>query len=78
MTKIANNEFHKLVRITGMTKRRFSELTGLKGTSIDKYLQDPTMLRLKHLQLLADAEEFKRQELGDVELLNMIKQDDKL
>ena len=30
------------------------------------------MLRLKHLQLLADADEFKEQEVGDVELLNMI------
>ena len=36
MTKIANNEFEKFVRITGMTKRRFSEVTGLKGTSVTK------------------------------------------
>ena len=72
MTKIANNEFEKFVRITGMTKRRFSEVTGLKGTSVTKYLENPTMLRLKHLQLLADADEFKEHEVGDVELLNMI------
>jgi len=70
--KIATNEFEKFVRITGMTKRRFSEVTGLKGSSVDKYLNDPTMLRLKHLQLLAEADEFKNQEVGDVELLNMI------
>tara|TARA_Y100000033_G_C2734097_1_gene104965 strand:+ start:386 stop:616 length:231 start_codon:yes stop_codon:yes gene_type:complete len=72
MKKIARNEFEKFVRITGMTKRRFSEVTGLKGTSVNKYLENPTMLRLKHLQLLADADEFKQQEVGDVELLNMI------
>ena len=72
MTKIANNEFEKFVRITGMTKRRFSEVTGLKGTSVNKYLENPTMLRLKHLQLLAEADEFKEQMVGDVELLNMI------
>jgi hypothetical protein len=72
MKKIARNEFEKFVRITGMTKRRFSEVTGLKGTSVNKYLENPTMLRLKHLQLLADADEFKEQEVGDVELLNMI------
>tara|TARA_R100001460_G_scaffold37640_2_gene72042 strand:+ start:6196 stop:6426 length:231 start_codon:yes stop_codon:yes gene_type:complete len=72
MKKIAKNEFEKFVRITGMTKRRFSEVTGLKGTSVTKYLENPTMLRLRHLQLLADADEFKQQEVGDVELLNMI------
>lgn len=74
--KIAKNEFEKFVRITGMTKRRFSEVTGLKGSSVDKYLNDPTMLRLKHIQLLAEAEEFKKQEVGDVELLNMINYDE--
>lgn len=72
MKKIAKNEFEKFVRVTGMTKRRFSEVTGLQGTSVTKYLENPTMLRLKHLQLLADADEFKNQDIGDVELLNMI------
>lgn len=72
MTKIANNEFEKFVRITGMTKRRFSEVTGLRGTSVNKYIENPTMLRLKHLQLLAKTDEFKDHEVGDVELLNMI------
>jgi hypothetical protein len=73
MTKIANNEFEKFIRITGMTKRRFSEVTGLQGTSVNKYIENPTMLRLKHLQLLAESKEIKEQEVGDVELLNMIK-----
>ena len=72
MKKIAKNEFEKFVRVTGMTKRRFREVTGLQGTSVTKYLENPTMLRLKHLQLLADADEFKNQDIGDVELLNMI------
>jgi len=77
MSKIAKNEFERFIRITGMTKRRFSEITGLKGSSVDKYIDDPTMLRLKHLQLLSNANEFKDQEVGDVELLNMINYDDK-
>tara|TARA_R100001440_G_scaffold32457_1_gene51104 strand:- start:1035 stop:1265 length:231 start_codon:yes stop_codon:yes gene_type:complete len=72
MKKIAKNEFEKFVRVTGMTKRRFSEVTGLQGTSVTKYLENPTMLRLKHLQLLANADEFKNQDVGDIELLNMI------
>ena len=69
----ANNEFEKFIRVTGMTKRRFSEVTGLQGTSVNKYIENPTMLRLKHLQLFAESKEVKEQEVGDVELLNMIK-----
>ena len=69
----ANNEFEKFIRVTGMTKRRFSEVTGLQGTSVNKYIENPTMLRLKHLQLLAESKEVKEQEIGDVELLNMIR-----
>ena len=72
MKKIAKNEFEKFVRVTGMTKRRFSEVKGLQGTSVTKYLENPTMIRIRHLQLLADADEFKNQDVGDVELLNMI------
>ena len=77
MSKIAKNEFERFIRITGITKRRFSEITGLKGTSVDKYIDNPTMLRLKHLQLLSNSKELIEQEVGDVELLNMINYDDK-
>ena len=77
MSKIAKNEFERFIRITGITKRRFSEITGLKGASVDKYIDNPTMLRLKHLQLLSSSKELIEQEVGDVELLNMINYDDK-
>ena len=78
MKKIVVNEFEKLVRVTGMTKRRFSEVTGLKGSSINKYIKNPTMLRLKHLNLLSESEELKSQDVGNVELLNIISQDDNI
>jgi len=67
------NEFKKFIRLTGMTKRRFGEITGVTQNTIDRYIENPTMLRLKHLQLLADADECKEQEVGDVELLSMIR-----
>jgi hypothetical protein len=67
------NDFKKFVRLTGMTKKRFGEITGVTQNTIDRYIDNPTLLRLKHLQLLANSEECKEQEVGDVELLNMIR-----
>ena len=68
--KKARNDFEAYVRTQGITKRRFGEITGVSGTTIDKYLENPTMLRIKHLSLLA-----KQQELQEEELLNLIKED---
>ena len=67
--KKARNNFEAYVRTQGITKRKFGEITGVSGTTIDKYLENPTMLRIKHLSLLA-----KQQELQEEELLNLIKE----
>ncbi len=61
--KKARNEFEVLMRVQGVTKRKFGEITGVSGTTIDKYLQDPTMLRVKHLSLLAESQDMKEEEL---------------
>lgn len=61
--KKARNEFEVLMRVQGVTKRKFGEITGVSGTTIDKYLQDPTMLRVKHLSLLAQSQDMKEEEL---------------
>ena len=66
------DRFEKYIRLNGMTKRRFGEITGLKGTSVNKYLENPTMLRLKHLQLLADSDEGKFHNIDEVKLVKMI------
>jgi len=51
------------MRTQGVTKRKFGQITGVSGTTIDKYLENPTMLRLKHLSLLAESQEMKQEEL---------------
>jgi len=68
----SKNRFEKYIRLNGMTKRRFGEITGLKGASISKYMDNPTMLRLKHLQLLAESDEGKFHNIDEVELVKMI------
>jgi hypothetical protein len=61
--KKARNSFEVLMRTQGVTKRKFGQITGVSGTTIDKYLENPTMLRLKHLSLLAESQEMKEEEL---------------
>ena len=66
--KKARNSFEALMRVEGISKRKFGQITGVSGTTIDKYLENPTMLRLKHLSLLA-----KNSNITEEELLNTIK-----
>ena len=61
--KKARNSFEVLMRTQGVTKRKFGQITGVSGTTIDKYLENPTMLRLKHLALLAESQDMKEEEL---------------
>tara|TARA_R100000734_G_C3319284_1_gene114950 strand:- start:6263 stop:6484 length:222 start_codon:yes stop_codon:yes gene_type:complete len=65
--KKARNNFEALMRVEGISKRKFGQITGVSGTTIDKYLENPTMLRLKHLSLLA-----KNSNITEEELLNTI------
>lgn len=69
--KKARNNFEAYVRTQGITKRKFGEITGVSGTTIDKYLENPTMLRIKHLSLLA-----KQQEVEEKDLLRLIKENE--
>ncbi len=41
MSKKARNEFEVLMRTQGITKKRFGEITGARGTTVDKYLANP-------------------------------------
>lgn len=70
MSKKARNEFEVLMRTLGITKKRFGEITGAKGTTVDKYLANPSLLRVKHLECLANAEEI---DYTKNDLLNKIK-----
>jgi len=46
--------FKQTVKALGFTKKEFGEVIGVKGRTITKYLNNPSELRIKHLQLLAD------------------------
>ncbi len=70
MSKKARNEFEVLMRTQGITKKRFGEITGARGTTVDKYLANPSLLRVKHLECLANAEEI---DCTKNDLLNKIK-----
>ncbi len=52
--KAASSKFESLMRELGVTKKEFSEITGVKGTTVTKYLANPSMLRLKHIQCLSE------------------------
>ena len=67
------SKFEKYLRLNGVTKKRFSEITGLKGQSINKYIDNPTLLRLSHLKLLSQSDEGKYHEMDEVKLVNQIK-----
>ncbi len=67
------SKFEKFLRLNGVTNRRFSEITGLKGQSVRKYIDNPTLLRLNHLRLLSESQEGKYHNLNEIELLKTIK-----
>tara|TARA_R110002167_G_scaffold33684_2_gene108009 strand:+ start:616 stop:840 length:225 start_codon:yes stop_codon:yes gene_type:complete len=50
--KKASSKFEALMRELGVSKKEFSEITGVKGVTITKYLANPSMLRLKHIECL--------------------------
>lgn len=56
MAKKSRNEFETLMRTLGVTKKRFGEITGTKGSTIDKYLANPSLLRVKQIYCLTDDE----------------------
>lgn len=61
MTKVNNydrvrnsrNELEATLRIRGISKRRFGKICNVKGTTIDKYIEKPYMLRYYHMRRIA-------------------------
>jgi transcriptional regulator with XRE-family HTH domain len=62
MTKVNNydkirnsrNELEATLRIRGISKRRFGRICNVKGTTIDKYIENPHMLRYYHMRRIAN------------------------
>ena len=42
--KKARNSFEALMRVEGISKRKFGQITGVSGTTIDKYLEKNVLL----------------------------------
>tara|TARA_R100000278_G_scaffold15988_3_gene16332 strand:- start:4413 stop:4637 length:225 start_codon:yes stop_codon:yes gene_type:complete len=51
--KVASSKFEALMRELGVTKKEFSEITGVTGLTVNKYLANPSLLRLKHIECLS-------------------------
>ena len=72
--KAASSKFEALMRELGVTKREFSQITGVKGLTINKYLANPSLLRLKHIECLSS--EYKINKKYNMnELIEVIKND---
>tara|TARA_R110002020_G_scaffold147983_1_gene323682 strand:+ start:1019 stop:1357 length:339 start_codon:yes stop_codon:yes gene_type:complete len=50
----SRNELEATLRIRGISKRRFGKICNVKGTTIDKYISNPHMLRYYHMRRLAN------------------------
>ena len=53
--KIRNskNELEAILRIRGISKRRFGRIINVKGSTIEKYIDNPFYLRYFHMARLA-------------------------
>jgi len=50
----SRNELEATLRIRGISKRRFGKICNIKGTTIDKYIKNPYMLRYYHMRRIAN------------------------
>ena len=50
----SRNELEATLRIRGISKRRFGKICNVKGTTIDKYIKNPYMLRYYHMRRIAN------------------------
>ncbi len=49
----SKNELEAILRIRGISKRRFGVIINVKGSTIDKYIDNPFYLRYFHMARLA-------------------------
>ena len=74
MTKINNydnvrnsrNELEAVLRIRGISKQRFGRIINIKGSTIEKYLDFPYMMRYFHMQRLAQFLNIEVKDIIDI------------
>ena len=62
----AKNELEAILRIRGISKRRFGRIINVKGTTIDKYLYNPFHLKYYHMARLATFLNLEVKDIVDV------------
>ena len=50
----SRNELEAILRIRGISKQRFGRILNIKGSTIEKYLDNPYFLRYYQMQRLAE------------------------
>ena len=50
----SRNELEATLRIRGISKRRFGKICNVKGSTIDKYIKSPFLLRYYHMRRIAN------------------------
>ena len=51
--RTSRNELEAILRIRGISKQRFGRILNIKGSTIEKYLDNPYLLRYYQMQRLA-------------------------
>ena len=51
--RTSRNELEAILRIRGISKQRFGRILNIKGSTIEKYLDNPYFLRYYQMQRLA-------------------------
>ncbi len=72
--KVASSKFEALMRELGVTKKEFSEITGVTSLTVNKYLANPSLLRLKHIECLSSQKKINDR-YGMKELIEVIRDD---
>ena len=50
----AANEFEETLMVNGVTRYRFGQVVGVKGSTVKKYVESPELIRVEHIEKLAD------------------------
>lgn len=75
MKRIETNKFNFLILGLGITQYKFGQVIGINGRTIPKYLNNPKLLSVLHLERLAEYEPIKDKGLNIHDLIELILQE---
>lgn len=71
------DDFKSLVKVLGISKRRFGDIIGVKGSTITKYINNPTELRLKHISLFCEEQDVSRYGVTEKDVIKIIRDNER-